>query len=53
MKTIVFATKSSSFKDLKVEIFNVILGITINQLTNRLHDRKIILPFVLQMIEDV
>ena len=38
MKTIVFATKPSSFEDLKVKIINVTLGITINQLTNHLRD---------------
>ena len=38
MKTIVCETKPSSFKDLKVKIINVILGITINQLTNHLRD---------------
>ena len=38
MKTIVCATKPSSFEDLKVKIVNVILGITINQLANHLRD---------------
>ena len=38
MKTIVCATKPSSFEDLKVKIINVILGITINQLSNHLRD---------------
>ena len=38
MKTIVCATKPSSFEDLKVKIINVNLGITINQLTNHLRD---------------
>ena len=38
MKTIVCATKPSLFEDLKVKIFNVILGITTNQLTNHLRD---------------
>ena len=32
MKTIVYATKLSSLEDLKVKIFNVISGITVNQL---------------------
>ena len=34
MKTIVYATKHSSSKDLKAKITNVISGITINQLSN-------------------
>ena len=38
MKAIVCATKPCSFEDLKVTIINVILGITINQLTNHLRD---------------
>ena len=38
MKTIVCATKLSSFEDLKDNIINVILGITANQLTNHLRD---------------
>ena len=38
MKTIVCATKSSSFENLKVKTINVILGITTNQLTNHLRD---------------
>ena len=38
MKTIVCATKSSSFEDSKAKIINVILGITINQSTNHLRD---------------
>ena len=38
VKTIVCATKPSSFEDLKAKIIDVILGITINQLTNHLRD---------------
>ena len=38
MKTIVCATKPSPFEDLKVKIINVILGVTVNQLTNHLRD---------------
>ena len=38
MKTIVCATKPSSFEDLKVKIINVILDITINQSKNHLRD---------------
>ena len=38
MKTVVCATKPSLFEDLKVEIIDVILSITINQFTNHLRD---------------
>ena len=34
MKTIVYATRSSSLEDLKVKIINVISGTIVNQLAN-------------------
>ena len=34
MKTIVYATKSSSLEDLKVKMINVISGIIVNRLAN-------------------
>ena len=52
-KTIVHANKSSSSEDLKAKISNVIPGITINQLANVFVKCKIVLLFVLLMMEDM
>ena len=54
MKTIVYASKLSSIENLKVKIIDMILGITVYQLTNVFSvNCKIVLHFVLLMIENM
>ena len=49
-----YATKPSSFQDLKVKIINVISGIAVNHLANNLFsvNCEIVLPFALLMMEE-
>ena len=53
MKTIVYATKSSTLADFKVKIINVISGITANQLANVFCELQIVLPLALLMMEEM
>ena len=52
VKTIVYATKSSSLEDLKVKIINVISGIIVNQLANVFRELQNCIIFALLIMEN-